>query len=108
MESSLKIGSKVSLLYSLSLGLSGYFVTMLQVVKVIGSAEVGYIIALLVGIVVANVTRIPSWLKDSSRGGLIKIAIVLLGAKILLTTFVTSAPSILAESASPYFKKDGT
>jgi uncharacterized membrane protein YadS len=67
------------------------------VVKVIGSAEVGYIIALLVGIVVANVTRIPSWLMDSARGELfIKIAIVLLGAKILLTTFVTSAPSILA------------
>ena len=67
------------------------------VVKVIGSAEVGYIIALLVGIVVANLTRLPSWLKDSARGELfIKIAIVLLGAKILLTTFVTSAPSILA------------
>ena len=34
------------------------------VVKAIGSAEVGYIIALLVGIVVTNVMRIPSWLKD--------------------------------------------
>ena len=66
------------------------------VVKAIGSAEVGYIIALLVGIVVTNVTRLPSWLKDSARGELfIKTAIVLLGAKILLTTFVTSAPSIL-------------
>ncbi|HXX95609.1 MAG TPA: putative sulfate exporter family transporter [Candidatus Bathyarchaeia archaeon] len=66
------------------------------VVKAIGSAEVGYIIALLVGIVVTNVMRIPSWLKDSARGELfIKTAIVLLGAKILFTTFVTSTPSIL-------------
>lgn len=66
------------------------------VVKAIGSAEVGYIIALLVGIVVTNVTHLPSWLKDSARGELfIKTAIVLLGAKILFTTFVTSAPSIL-------------
>ncbi|HYA84679.1 MAG TPA: putative sulfate exporter family transporter, partial [Candidatus Bathyarchaeia archaeon] len=66
------------------------------VVKAIGSAEVGYIIALVAGIVVTNVMRLPSWLKDSARGELfIKTAIVLLGAKILFTTFVTSAPSIL-------------
>jgi uncharacterized membrane protein YadS len=66
------------------------------VVKAIGSAEVGYIIALLVGIVVTNVIHLPSWLRDSARGELfIKTAIVLLGAKILFTTFVTSAPSIL-------------
>ena len=37
------------------------------VVKAIGSAEVGYIIALLVGIVVTNVTPLPSWLKDSAK-----------------------------------------
>jgi hypothetical protein len=67
------------------------------IVKAIGSPEVEYIIALLVGIVIANLTRLPSWLKNSARGELfIKIAIVLLGAKILFTTFVTSAPSILA------------
>jgi hypothetical protein len=67
------------------------------IVKAIGSPEVGYIIALLVGIVIANLIRLPSWLKNSARGELfIKTAIVLLGAKILFTTFVTSAPSILA------------
>jgi len=66
-------------------------------VKVVGSAEVGFIVALLVGIVVTNVTQLPSWLKDSARGELfIKTAIVLLGAKILLTSFVTSAPGMLA------------
>jgi hypothetical protein len=37
------------------------------IVKVIGSAEVGYVIALLVGIAVTNLLRIPSWLKDSAR-----------------------------------------
>ena len=66
------------------------------IVKVIGSAEVGYIIALIAGIAITNLLRIPSWLKQSARGELfIKIAIVLLGAKILLTSFVTSAPTIL-------------
>lgn len=66
-------------------------------VKVAGSAEVGFIVALLVGMVVTNVTQLPSWLKDSARGELfIKTAIVLLGAKILLTSFVTSAPGMLA------------
>ncbi|MCZ7383293.1 MAG: putative sulfate exporter family transporter, partial [Candidatus Methanoperedens sp.] len=66
-------------------------------VKIVGSAEVGFIVALLVGIVVTNVTQLPSWLKDSARGELfIKTAIVLLGAKILLTSFVTSAPGMLA------------
>jgi uncharacterized membrane protein YadS len=66
------------------------------IVKVIGSAEVGYVIALLVGIAITNLFRIPSWLKNSARGELfIKAAIVLLGAKILLTSFVTSAPTIL-------------
>ncbi len=66
-------------------------------VKVVGSAEVGFIVALLVGIAVTNLMQLPSWLKDSARGELfIKIAIVLLGAKILLTSFVTSGPGILA------------
>jgi len=66
-------------------------------VKVVGSAEVGFIVALLVGIIATNLIQLPSWLKDSARSELfIKISIVLLGAKILLTTFVTSAPGILA------------
>ena len=67
------------------------------IVKVIGSAEVGYVIALLAGIIIANSLRLPSWLRNSARGEFfIKIAIVLLGAKILLTSFATSAPTILA------------
>ncbi len=66
-------------------------------VKAAGSAEVGFIVALLVGISVTNLAHIPQWLKDSARGELfIKIAIVLLGAKILLTSFVIGAPGILA------------
>lgn len=65
-------------------------------VKIVGSAEIGYIIALIVGIVVTNFVNIPHWLRNSARGELfIKIAIVLLGAKILLTSFLTSAPLIL-------------
>ncbi len=65
-------------------------------VKIIGSAEVGYIIALVIGIVATNVLKLPSWLKDSARGELfIKTAVVLLGAKILFTSFLTSAPGML-------------
>ncbi len=67
------------------------------VVKAIGSAEVGYIIALVVGIIATNVIKLPSWLLGSARGELfIKTAIVLLGAKILFTTFLTTAPTMLA------------
>ena len=66
------------------------------IVKVMGSAEVGYIIALMVGIIATNVLKLPSWLIGSARGELfIKTAIVLLGAKILFTTFLTTAPSML-------------
>ena len=93
MESSRKIGFFVIFFAAWVIWILSNYA---PVVKAIGSAEVGYIIALLVGIVVTNVTRLPSWLKDSARGELfIKTAIVLLGAKILFTTFVTSAPSIL-------------
>ncbi|HEX5185673.1 MAG TPA: hypothetical protein VFV86_02190 [Nitrososphaeraceae archaeon] len=54
----------------------------LPLVKVIGSAEIGYIMALIAGIIITNIVNIPKWLKDSARGELfIKIAIVLLGAK---------------------------
>lgn len=66
------------------------------IVKIMGSAEVGYIIALVVGIVATNTLKLPSWLISSARGELfIKTAIVLLGAKILFTTFLTTAPSML-------------
>jgi uncharacterized membrane protein YadS len=66
------------------------------VIKTMGSAEVGFVIALLVGIVIANVARVPVWLKESARGEFfIKTAIVLLGAKILFTTLATSGLAIL-------------
>jgi len=65
-------------------------------VKVIGSVEVGYVITLLAGIIIANFLWIPSWERNLTIEELfIKIAIVLLGAKILLTSIVTSAPTIL-------------
>jgi len=44
--------------------------------------------ALIAGIIITNIVNIPKWLKDSAWGELfVKIAIVLLGTKILLTTF---------------------
>jgi uncharacterized membrane protein YadS len=65
-------------------------------VKVMGSAEVGFVFALIIGMVITNVRVIPQWLRDSARVELfIKVAIVLLGAKILLTTFATSAGGTL-------------
>ncbi|MDG7011408.1 MAG: putative sulfate exporter family transporter [Nitrososphaerota archaeon] len=66
------------------------------VVKAMGSPEVGFVFALVAGIAIANLTEVPRWLLDSARVELfIKVAIVLLGAKILLTTFATSAGGIL-------------
>ncbi len=68
-----------------------------SIVKAIGSAEVGYVIALVAGILITNFLRVPTWLKNSARGELfIKTAIVLLGAKILFTSFITNAPITLA------------
>lgn len=65
-------------------------------VKIIGSAESGYVFVLILGIILGNMKRLPSWIKDSARGEFfIKTAIVLLGAKILFTTFVTSGVKIL-------------
>ncbi len=73
------------------------FSNYLPIVKAIGSAEVGYVIALSVGILITNAIQIPTWLKNSARGELfIKIAIVLLGAKILFTSFITNAPVTLS------------
>ena len=66
------------------------------IVSVVGSAELGFVFALIVGIVLANVPGLPQWLRDSAKGELfIKIAIVLLGAKILFTTFATVVLPIL-------------
>lgn len=50
--------------------------------------EVGFILALLTGLVIGNFFGLPSWLKDAAKGEwFIKIAIVLLGSKILFTSF---------------------
>ncbi len=66
------------------------------IVAAMGSSEVGYIFALIVGIAIANFAKEPGWLKGSAKGDFfIKVAIVLLGAKILLTTFATTALPIL-------------
>jgi uncharacterized membrane protein YadS len=66
-------------------------------VKTMGSAEVGFVFALVVGLIVGNLPRVPSWLSTSAKSEFfIKTAIVLLGAKILFTTFATSGPAVLA------------
>jgi uncharacterized membrane protein YadS len=57
------------------------------VVKAMGSAEIGFVFALIAGMVLGNLPFLPQWLRDSARGEFfIKIAIVLLGAKILFST----------------------
>ena len=56
-------------------------------VKAIGSAEIGFVFALIVGMALGNIPSLPQWLRDSAKGEFfIKIAIVLLGAKILFST----------------------
>ena len=57
------------------------------VINAMGSAEVGFVFALVVGIIIGNLPRLPEWLKNSAKGEFfIKTAIVLLGAKILFST----------------------
>jgi uncharacterized membrane protein YadS len=59
-------------------------------VKAMGSAEIGFVFALLVGIALGNLSSLPQWLRDSAKGEFfIKTAIVLLGAKILFSTLAT-------------------
>ena len=65
-------------------------------INIFGSAEVGWVFALVVGIIIGNLPRVPEWLKNSARGEFfIKTAIVLLGAKILFTTLGTVILPIL-------------
>lgn len=65
-------------------------------VKAMGSAEVGLVFALAIGLIIGNLPTVPSWLTASAKGEFfIKTAIVLLGAKILFTTFATSGPLVL-------------
>ena len=65
-------------------------------INIFGSAEVGWVFALIVGIIIGNLPRVPDWLKNSSKGEFfIKTAIVLLGAKILFTTLGTVILPIL-------------
>jgi uncharacterized membrane protein YadS len=73
------------------------FANYKPVLNIVGSSELAYVFALVAGVAVTNLVKIPSWLKNSARGELfIKIAIVLLGAKILFTTILTSGPGVLA------------
>lgn len=65
-------------------------------IGVMGSPEVGFVLALAVGIVLGNMPKLPEWLKSSARGEFfIKTAIVLLGAKILFSTLGTVILPIL-------------
>lgn len=78
-----------SLIYWLAMGLwvlSNYA----PVVKAVGSAEAGFVFALLAGILIGNLPRVPDWLRAGARGEFfIKTAIVLLGARILFSTLAT-------------------
>jgi len=57
-------------------------------VKVMGSAEVGWVFALIVGMILGNLPNLPQSIRDSAKGEFfIKTAIVLLGAQILFTTW---------------------
>ncbi|MDP2954399.1 MAG: putative sulfate exporter family transporter [Chloroflexota bacterium] len=50
--------------------------------------EIGFVFALIIGLLIGNLTLVPGWLRDSARGEwFIKTAIVLLGSKILFTAF---------------------
>ena len=60
------------------------------VISAMGSPEVGFVLALVVGIIIGNMPKLPEWLKNSAKGEFfIKTAIVLLGAKILFSTLGT-------------------
>lgn len=59
-------------------------------VRIFGSSEVGWVFALIVGMILGNMPNLPQSIRDSARGEFfIKTAIVLLGARILFTTLVT-------------------
>lgn len=58
--------------------------------------EVGFVFALLIGLAIGNLPQVPSWLKESAKGEwFIKTAIVLLGSKILFTSFAKYGLSAL-------------
>jgi uncharacterized membrane protein YadS len=66
------------------------------ITSAMGSPEIGFILALLVGMVIGNIPRVPTWLKDSAKGEFfIKTAIVLLGSEILFTVFLKTLSQIL-------------
>ena len=67
------------------------------VLRIFGSSEVGWVFALVIGILLGNMRNLPQSLRDSARGEFfIKTAIVLLGAKILFTTLATVILPVLA------------
>ncbi|HMK82864.1 MAG TPA: putative sulfate exporter family transporter, partial [Candidatus Bathyarchaeia archaeon] len=60
------------------------------ILGIFGSSEVGWVFALVIGILLGNMRSLPQSLRDSARGEFfIKTAIVLLGARILFTTLAT-------------------
>lgn len=78
-----------SLIYWLAMGL-WVLANYKPIVSVVGSGEMGFVFALIVGIVLGNLPRLPDWLRLSAKGEFfIKTAIVLLGARILFSTLAT-------------------
>lgn len=62
--------------------------------------EIGLVFALLLGLAIGNLPKVPSWLTESAKGEwFIKTAIVLLGSKILFTSFAKYGLSALTAVA---------
>jgi uncharacterized membrane protein YadS len=81
------VGFSVIFWISLLLWIGSFYKPLVQT---FGSPEIGWVFALIVGMVLGNLPKLPQSLRDSARGEFfIKTAIVLLGAKILFTTLVT-------------------
>ncbi|HKM50107.1 MAG TPA: putative sulfate exporter family transporter, partial [Candidatus Bathyarchaeia archaeon] len=81
------VGFSVIFWISMLLWIGSFYSPLL---KIFGSSEVGWVFALVIGIILGNMPNLPQSLRDSARGEFfIKTAIVLLGAKILFTTLAT-------------------
>ena len=88
------VGFSVIFWISMLLWIGSFYSPLL---KIFGSSEVGWVFALVIGILLGNMRNLPQSLRDSARGEFfIKTAIVLLGAKILFTTLATVILPVLA------------
>lgn len=74
-----------------------WLVSFYQPVARAVTPEIGFVFALIAGLALGNMPRVPQWLKNPARGEwFIKTAIVLLGSKILFTSFAKYGLSALA------------